>query len=93
MRRSLPSGPITADRDIKKLQLQLQSFEHSFWYKDQQLRALDIGKECPCCVELDDFVDWWMNHENLLPQPGSNPRTMHMHTMTADLQCPQLSSA
>ena len=41
LRNSLPSGPTTADRDIKKLQMQLRNLEHSFWYKDQQLRALD----------------------------------------------------
>lgn len=41
LRRELPTGPITADRDIKKLQMNLNALEHSFWYKSQQLRALD----------------------------------------------------
>ena len=36
-----PLGPITANREIKKLQNQLRSLEQNFWYKDQQLRAVD----------------------------------------------------
>ena len=36
-----PGGPIASDREVKRLQQKLTALEHSFWYKDQQLRALD----------------------------------------------------
>ena len=64
-RSTLPAGPITADRDIQRLQAQLRNMEASFWQKDQQVRELDrrrmglirqIGRLSALFVEAKDVV-------------------------------------